>query len=395
MKTKFFFLAAAAAMLASCSSDEVVSESQAQPESISFNAYVGNMTRSLGVVSRIDQVESINVIGEINDNGVVKKYFNDTFDRTESGYTSTASYYWPADISASKFMSFTAVHNAQQASKGVINNFAPEAAADKQKDVLLAYHESTAKETPCVKLNFRHILSQIDVKVRNTNPLLKGTVSAIRIGYVKTASNSFTYSGGVTDAIDAVNVAQGDWNLVDFAAPAANQTYAENYKYEQAVTWSTRENNGDFTTPDSQLGNFVPWILLPQNMKKFDKDAEGNKVYAHSWADAIKDEAGNALPDVTGAYIALKVNIFHVFDGDETEIVPEQWVYWPIDDLADWHPGNKYTYVIDINSGWYPTPPTPGDDPTDPQIVPVFENIKFCPQCTVDAWDDGGSYDVY
>jgi hypothetical protein len=392
---KYLFFAVAACMLAACSTDETVSEVATQQEALSFSGSVSNMTRSIGLVSRIDQVESMNVWCDINEAGATKKYFSDTFNRTNAGYVSAKSYYWLSDISDAKTMTFTAFHNAVQTASGTLTDFAPEASAGVQKDVLVAQHVSTKKESPSVKLNFRHILSQIDVKVRNTNPLLKGTVSGIRIGYVKTASSKFQYSGGVTDAIDAVNVAQSDWTLVDFATPAANETMAEKYKYEQAVTWSTDDNQGNFVTPAKHLGGFTPWILLPQNMKKFDKNDKGEKIYAHSFAELLKDQQGNALPDVTGSYIGLKVTITYVNEGEETVIIPNQWVYWPIDELTDWNPGNKYTYVIDINSGWYPTPPEPGPEPGPGPLVPVFENIKFSPDCTVDAWDDGGTYDVF
>lgn len=384
---KYICFAAVAALLAACSTDETVSEVASQKDAVSFAGYVGSMTRSIGLVSRIDQVESMNVWCDVNENGASQKYFNDTFNRTQSGYVCPTNYYWLSDISNSKTMTFTAFHNAVQTARGTITNFAPAASAGLQQDVLVAQHTSTTKETPCVKLNFRHILSQIDVKVRNTNAKLKATVSGIRIGYVKTASTQFQYSGGATDAIDATNVAQSDWTLVDFAAPGANETMADNYKYEQAVTWSTDDNNGNFVTPDKQLGGFTPWILLPQPMKKFATNEQGEKIYNYS--EAV-DAQGNLLPAVSGSYIALKVNVNFVSEGVETALLTNQWVYWPIDDLTDWNPGNKYTYVIDINSGWYPNPPIPGG-PLDP----VYKDIKFCPECTVDSWDDGGTYDVY
>lgn len=392
---KYLFFAAVAGMLASCSNDETVSDVSKQQETVSFAGSVGNMTRSVGLVTAINQVEKMNVWCNINENGLAKKYFSDTFNRTDAGYVSANSYYWLSDISDAKTMSFTAFHNAIQTASGTINGFAPEANAASQQDVLVAHHVSTTKETPCVKLNFRHILSQINVKVRNSNPLLKGTVSAVRIGYVKTASSQFKYSGGVTDVIDQVNVAQSDWTLVDFAQPGANETVANNYKYEQAVSWTTDNNEGNFATDAKALTGFTPWILLPQDMKKFAKNDNNEKIYAHSYAENVKDAQGNVLPDVTGSYIGLKVAITYVVEGVETLIVPEQWVYWPIDDLANWLPGNKYTYVIDINSGWYPNPPKPGPEPGPGPLVPVFENIKFCPDCTVDSWDDAGSFNVF
>jgi hypothetical protein len=220
-------------------------------------------------------------------------------------------------------------------------------------------------------------------------------VTGVRIGYVKTASTQFRYSGGVTDSQDAENVAQNNWTLVDFAAPGANQTYAENYKYEQTVNWSTLPSGGSYETAPSHLGNFTPWILLPQDMKLFEKDANGKKVYAHSFASRVTDTNGNPLPDVTGSYIGLKETITFVNEGNETVLVNDAWVYWPIDELTNWHPGNKYTYVIDINSGYYPVPPGPGPGPgPNPPIVPVFEKIEFSPTCTVDSWDNGGTYDL-
>lgn len=392
---KYFFLAVVVGMLASCSSDETVSEASQQRDAVSFTGYVGGMTRSVGPISLISQVESMNVWCDVNDNGITKKYFNDTFNRTTAGYVCSNNYYWLSDISANKSMSFTAFHNAVQTSRGTITYYAPSAVAAIQEDVLVAHHVSTAKETPSVKLNFRHILSQIDVKVRNSNASLRGTVSGVRIGYVKTASTQFHYSGGVTDAIDAQNVLQSDWSLVDFSPATANQTMAEKYKYEQEVSWATEDNNGSYITDAKSLTNFTPWILLPQNMKKFQKNADGDKIYAHTFAEGVRDAEGNVLPDVTGSYIALKVTITHVAGEVETVIIPNQWVYWPIDDLTDWHPGNKYTYIIDINSGWYPNPPKPGPGPNPDPLVPVFENIKFSPDCTVDNWDNGGTYNVF
>ena len=398
---KFLIFAGLAGMLASCSSDETVSDPSTKQDVLSFSGYVGNMTRSVGVLSQISDVEKMDVWCDINENGTAKKYFQDTFNRittssgASSGYSSTQPYYWVNDISASKTMSFIAFHNATQSDRRTITGFAPNAAAADQQDVLVAYHESSQKETPQINLNFRHILSQIDVRVKNTNPKLRCTVTGVRIGYVKTASTQFKYSGGVTDTQDAENVAQNNWTLVDFAAPGANQTYAENYKYEQAVTWTTPLSGGSYVTAPSHLGNFTPWILLPQDMKLFEKDANGKKVYAHSFASLVTDTNGNPLPDVSGSYIGLKETITFVNEGNETVLVNDAWVYWPIDELTNWNPGNKYTYVIDINSGYYPVPPGPGPGPgPNPPIVPVFEKIEFSPTCTVDNWDDGGTYDL-
>jgi len=383
MKKNLFILAVAGLALASCSSDETIATSQASNE-ISFRPFVAGTTRaanSAGVKSAFESGDIINVYA----NYTSSKYFQDNFTSNGTTFSSTNKYYWPADVVTNN-LTFTAIWGATQKvnTPGNVENYTPDAAAANQKDILVAKHVSATKESPVV-MNFRHALSQIFVNVKNTNPNLKVTITGVRIGYVKTASTLFAYSGDVTDTRElgtsnnAANVAQSDWTLVNFATPGSGETYANNYKYDQTVT-STELIGNTSDTVHPFAGGFTPWILLPQDMKAFDVDGSSNKLYAN----AKSGGTGADAPDLSGSYIALQMKIENYNGSAATgTIVNTQWCYWPI--TQNWTPGYKYTYTVDVAAGGY----MPTDTNNDKILDPVLKGavIDFSATCTIDEWD--------
>lgn len=383
MKKNLFILAVAGLALASCSSDETIATSQASNE-ISFRSFVAGTTRaanSAGVKTAFDEGDAISVYAEYKND----KYFQDIFTKQagDAGFTSTNKHYWPSDV-ATNNVTFTAIWGSSLTSPaltigstaGNFTGYSPNTAAASQEDILVAKHTSNSKEAK-VPLNFRHALSQIVVKAKNTNPSLKVTITGVRIGYIKTASTSFTYSGDVTDtretgAGDGGNIPQSDWVLVDFAGTPTTTT-ANDYKYDQAVTSLALVGNASDT--DHDLTGTTPWILLPQNMT----DAAGK------YANQKTGTKGTANPDLAGAYLALNMTIEN-YNGTAATgtIVSGQWCYWPI--TTNWNPGYKYTYTINVAGGGY----EPEDTDNDKDLDPVLEGavIVFSPTCTVDAWDE-------
>ena len=388
MKKNFLILAAAALSFAACSSDETLSTNEAAQDAnvISFRPVTGGLTRTAnaaGVKSAFESGDIINVYADYKS----AKYFQDDFTSDGSTFSSTNKYYWPSDVSTNN-VTFTSIWGATQKANtpGNIDNYSPAAAAASQKDILVAKHTSSTKESP-VLMNFRHALSQIFVKVENTNPNLKVTITGVRIGYIKTGSTLFNYSGGVTDsqelgsANNAANVSQSDWTLVDFATPGSGETYADNYKYDQDMTSYPTVLTGVASAQEfNASANFAPWILLPQNMKVFDVDGSSNKLYANA------KDGGTASdkPDLSGSYIALEM-VIENYNGSAANgtIVSKQWCYWPI--TTNWTPGYKYTYTINVAGGGY----MPTDTDNDKILDPVLEGavIVFDAACTVDAWD--------
>lgn len=387
---KLFFFAIAALGLAACSNDEVVDTiATSETNEINFRPLITNATRtanSPGVKESFETDDVINVYALYKS----AKYFQDDFTKQagETGFTSAKPQYWPSDVTTNS-VTFTAIWGATQTvgTAGNFTGYTPAAAAGSQKDILVAKHTSATKENP-VLLNFRHTLSQIVVKAQNTNPNLKVTISGVRIGYIKTASTNFTYSGGVTDTRElgttdnAFNVVQGDWSLVDFAGElASGHTYADDYKYTQDLTASPTELTS--TQAATTINGFTSWILLPQNMKaSTDTDADGIVDYANAKDGGVATDA----PDLGGSYIALEMQIENYDVATTTAagvVIGKQWCYWPI--TTNWNPGYKYTYTIDVAGGGY----MPTDTNNDKELDPVFQGavIVFSAACTIDEWD--------
>ena len=290
-----------------------------------------------------------------------------------TGFNSAAKHYWPSEITTTKAITFTSFWGAAQktwAASGDENKLAAQYVVDdavaNQMDLLFAKKTLTAKpdEGAAVVLNFRHMLSQIAVKVANDQASLTIDVTGVRVGYVAKAGD-FAYTGGVTDTNvgDATNTAgatmidRTDWTPV--AATVATEMYSQD---------ATANLTGATTATD--LTGFQSWILMPQQL-----------TAATAYTD-LTAGAATAGPKLNGAYIALKMSIK---DKDSNiSIVDEQWCYWPIN--TEWKPGYKYTYTINAGSGGYQ-----GTDHNDiPGLDPVLSGlvIWFSPTCTIDTWVD-------
>jgi len=373
-KNNLLILAVAALGFAACSSDETtaVNEKLAESNEISFRAIVGGNMRTAngtGVKTAWNTGDDLHVTAIYK----TAKYFQDHFIKaTDDGFYSSTKYYWPNDLSTNN-MTFTAFWNATQktyASAGDENSLAaaytvPDAVAD-QKDLLIAKKTVDAKPTDGgVKLNFRHMLSQVVVQVANDEPNLKVVVSGVRVGYVA-KTGTFTYSGGVTDTQveDATNSASAtliprtNWTLT--AATAATQLH------EQTVSATLTG-----TTGATSLTSFSSWILMPQQLTAATDYTERESSGAVIPATA---------PKLNGAYLALKMTIMS--SDDAATIVSEQWCYWPIN--TEWLPGYKYTYTINAGSGGYQPTDQNNTAGLDPVLGGTF--IWFTPSCTIDTW---------
>lgn len=358
MKKTLLLLVAAAMALTACNKTVTVEENLG--DAISFRPLTNNMTKAAnaaGLKTSFESGDVFNVYAAHNGS----KYFQDNFTSDGATFSSTNKYYWPSDV-ATNHVTFTAIWGATQKADtpGYIDDFAPAAAVDSQKDVLVARHESSTKESP-VTMNFRHVLSQIFVKAQNTNPNLEVQVYNVRVGYISTTGDfdyDKTSAGAATDA--AGYVPQAKWTNV--AAVASN-------KYDQAATLTLTG-----TTAASNLSSFTPWLLLPQNMV----------TAATGYNTATTSVVDPTSPDLATSYIALDMEIRNNSTGKPV-IVARQWCYWPIS--TDWNPGYKYTYTIDVAGGGYQPTDTVGDDKT---LDPVLSGavIVFDPACTIDAWTD-------
>lgn len=355
MKRNLNIIAGAAAILAlaSCTESEVVSTPKA--DSINFRTHLGMATKATPKTT-FAVGDKFNVWASYDNDGTVSKYFQDNFKFDGSyWYSDSTPYYWPENVDQTHTLTFHAVWPetiARPASADAFS-YAVADAAENQKDVLYAKHVSTTRETSGVSLNFRHALSQILVKTKNSSGTLKFDVTGVKLAFVNKAGDfkAVSIANSTTDERDNANLAQSDWTITDGKANAADRYVQE------GLTAKVAPNAAADLLGES-------WILLPQAQAK-----AGN--YTSDGEDSPMD----------GAYLAVKMAIRNAEDG--TVVTSERWCCWPVE--FNWTPGFRYTYTIDLAGGGYEE--ENGDD-GDSDLDPVLENQEiFFVDCTVDAWD--------
>lgn len=369
-KNNLLILAVAALGFAACANDETtaVNEKLAESNAISFRSLVNGNMRAVQKTAWVTN-DQLDVFAEYKIGSAdPKKYFQDTFKKIEAGnFQSEAKYYWPA-MSGNQmtFTSFYGVAQSTTTAGSLAATFTPNAAAASQTDIMYARKTLTAVESPVV-LNFRHMLSQIDVKVKNSNASLEFDITGVRIGYVST-SGTFACTASTVTAND--NLAQDTWTPTAMTGDA--EAKANTYKYDVESLTQNISGKVDVATA---IGSFSTWMLIPQ-------DVTGATAYAISGSAATTD------PQLNGAYIAIKMNIKNTLTDDE--IVAEQWCYWKIATI-EWNPGYKYTYIVDLAGGGY----QPADQNGDGNLDPVLGTpIEMSALCTIDTWDTSSDINV-
>lgn len=388
MKNKYFILAAAALALAACSNDETV-ESAALSESnaISFRPFVNNVTRSTDIIATTLQSSGFKVFAtEYNDKN--KLYFSETdftWDGTAS-YTSANKYYWPS-TGALDFYAYASNGSSTITHTANSNVFeiTPATTAADQSDFVFANTNNKSKGTSLddatfygkngVPLNFRHALSKVTVKLKNSNTATTVTVKDVTLGYINN-KGTYTYSGSTTntntDAHDTENLKYTDWG----------------WEGATKTTYTQTASTTSYTSATDATALPTPFILVPQTLVK-----------ATAYSAATASSAFN------GAYIKAEIKIqnrennAYIVGGADTYVT----ALWPLQDII-WNPGYHYIYTVDLAGGGYSE--TNKDDDAD--LDPILENaeIKFV-SVQVDAWDEadqgvvsnmtfakGGTYNV-
>lgn len=372
MKKSFLILAVGSAILGftSCSKDETIAENNSinDANEISFRTLVNGMTRATAKTAWATSDE-LNVYAEYKvGEAAASKYFQAAFIKVADGnFQSENKYYWPAMTgNQMTFTSFYGVGQSTTTAGSLAEAFTPNAAAASQTDIMYARKTLTAVEAPVV-LNFRHMLSQIDVKVKNSNANLEFDITGVRIGYVAT-SGSFACTAATTTANE--NLAQNTWTPTTMTGDLG--TKANTYKYDvEELTQNISGKVDDATT----IGTFSTWMLIPQNVTA-------------ATAYEVNGSAATTNPQLNGAYVAIKMNIKNTATDDV--IIAEQWCYWPIPSVG-WNPGYKYTYVVDLAGGGY----HPADQNNDGALDAVLGTpIEMSASCTIDAWDTPADINV-
>ena len=361
MKKIFLLAAAAVALMASCTKTEVV-ETVNDQNAITFNAFFHKATKATEVTTA--DISAFEVTAMLNN----APYFEAVkVSKNGSAWTYSPVQYWPAEGELDFFA--WAPLDSTGITENAYNVFtvAPPADAAKQPDFVVARTQgsktgATNNATSGVTINFRHAMSQIAVKVYNSNPNLEFDIYGWKVCGVD-VDGTFTLKDANTDTNDAAKLAYADWT--DNTGNFTGVFYDDFDLFNKAVS------SAEASTAAAAITGATPMILVPQN------GATAAAAYVSGDADATMD----------GSYIAIDMLIKN--STDHTAVATRQWCCWPA--AFSWEPGYKYTYVIDLSEGGYKElndGKTETNPKEDDDLDPVLDNAEiFFATVTVDAWD--------
>ena len=365
MKKSVLLMAAATAIaLSSCSSEDTMDI--AKSSNITFRSTVGLNSR--GTEVKTDNLNNIWVSAWAGDDVVFAgEEFKKKTD-TQVFHSVGGPWFWEKDKNYT-FMAFATGKDTKEnlnptiaKDKITLTNYSPDANPAKHLDLLTAQGTGTqaANETAGAALNFDHILSQIQIKVKNTNPNVKYIIKGVRISNVKgTGTYTFTPADGKKHA---------------WAATTPNQ-----YVLKDGVEIKLNNQNTDADL----LAAANSAMLIPQDIT--------------AWNGQVPVGSNASFKDVTGSYISLLINVQKKNAGGWEQVYPFAdepnekcaWTAVAIPDVT-WANGNKYIYTLDLTKGAGKVDPVdPGDgvnpggkDPDKGEDIlgkPIFFKVEVEP----------------
>lgn len=374
MKKNLLFAALAASVMVSCSNDDIVDVNHG--EGIAFRASLDRaLTRANA--TNLENLNAFNVTAIGNG----QNYFTNmpvTSEDKGSTWKPAHTYYWP-----SYDLSFFAYAPQEPGGTVSIDNngkkitgFSPSQKVSEQKDLVVSYNTGNKKnnEEKGVAMNFKHALSQIEVKAKCSNEKIKIEVRGVKLVNAA-ATADFTFPNEVTNT--NYTLTQDKWsNLQEKDDHSKAYMITGKDKVElKAVAQSIMFGDDNF-------------MLIPQKLIKWDGTESKN-----------------------GAYLSVLCRIYSLDDGNETLLYPRptendnkdgKYAFAAVAIDTDWEPGKKYTYTLNFcgdGGGAGEIDPNPGPvdptDPTEPEIDKkpgtggeeiLGKPIKFT--VTVDNWVD-------
>lgn len=261
---KIIFAIAAVALMSSCSKQEITNVGSEENVAIGFNTYLNRITRAVDA-DLVTLKDGFKVYGYYRTGTAAvfsPNYFNGSVvSYVDSAWTYNDTKYWPTE----GYVDFVALANntgtfVADATDGALVTYSGSSNPATQKDLLVATAPNTSKADNAlsgVSLQFKHILSRIDVKVKNTtgDASLKLVVKSIKFtsikpnGSFKVSNSAWTASGtAATNAIGLIGgqieqtgdaTAYADANSAAGAlmiVPQAKTSIEVEYEYYQKTT---------------------------------------------------------------------------------------------------------------------------------------------------------------
>ena len=373
MKSKYLAVALSAVALTACNNEDVLEVNQGR--GISFQVATEASTRATATTT--STIDNFKVWGFTDGKTLMNGI---EVSKSGSEWTYDGTIFWPAtdvDFYSVSPADVTGVNITSSSQK--ITGFTVDTDQSKQVDLLYAVNKGEKKvdhEASAVNINFRHALSQIVFKAKNTNENLKVIVKGVKIANIK-KKGDFTYpTSATTDNVASesgsiTSGTQGTWGTpteaTTFSAGLDVNGVTLNGKVETAVDLTTTTGENANKTYTGAL------FMIPQALTPW----EPSKTGALSQTN-------------TGVYFLLNCQILsgtnkdiQVWPSDADKTFAEIAV--PANTLT-WEQGKKYVYTFIFGEG---AGYEPGENPNpDPTLVGIDFDV------TVDVFRDGGNQDI-
>lgn len=343
MKSKYLAVALSAVALVACNNEDVLEVNQGR--GISFQVATEASTRATATTT--STIGNFKVWG-FTDGKTLMNGLEVSKDGDDWTYDGTI--FWPAtDVD---FYSVSPAENCggtvsitKDAQK--ITGFTVNTDQSKQVDLLYAVNKDETKDdhaASAVNINFRHALSQIVFKAKNTNENLKVTVKGVKIANIKKAGD-FTYP---TQATTTQNTKEDGTIVATTQGTWGNVTTAEKFSAGMDAAGVTLD--GVVSTAKDLSNATGALFMIPQALTPWDPSTEGcnksNNVYFLLNCQILSGTDKN----------------IQVWPSDADETFAEIAV--PAETLT-WEQGKKYVYTFIFGEGaGYEPGENPNPDPT-------------------------------
>ena len=372
MKKNYWILAAAAVALAACSNDDTIAVNQGIEEAntINFSTIVEGQTRAAGITS--SNLLSFYVTANRGEDiyfGEAPVQFAKDNTTDPVSYRSETKYYWPSEGKLDFYAFAPATGTTITRTDSTEFSVTPAAAPASQEDFVYGVVRQQDKTSGGngVQLNFRHAMSDVIIQLKNTASDLDVTVGNVSIGFIlptgafapafKTAAGSEV--GFCTNGTGISNVTAAS-ETGYYIVPGAWTASGTRTSYTQEAATTSYTSATETTALPADM------ILVPQTL-----------VNAGAYSAATTDSPFN------GACITVQVKIQdkqgHYLAGTASNFVTAMW---PLA-AAQWLPGHKYTYTLDLAGGGYYTTNQDASEDLDP-ILKNAEIFFLSPK--VDEW---------
>lgn len=388
---KIAFVCMLAIGLVSCTSDDTVLE-QNDANKINFTVSTEGTSRATDVYCPNNMISSFNVSAT---NGSATFFDGDVVTLTGGKWVDNVTHYWPTSgtLSFYAYVNDGGTFQWDPAAAPTFTDFAPATDVASQVDLLYAVAADKSKPTGTatdVMLNFRHALSQVVFKAKNTNPNLYVEIYGVSVCQIN-SKGTFTFPTASTDG----NIAHGATTGDPVQGSWTYTTDLANYSVNLAAAAPVVCVKGD-------SGNTSTVVNLTDYAAAADgSHADGETQFANAMILLPQTTAACAISETevptTGVYFAVKCKIWNVASpsADGTKAANDILLYPSTDatDAADvlipvsinWQQGKKYIYTFVFgngNGGW-----TPGPDPK-PVLVPISFDVtvdEFVPVVNADT----------